>query len=252
MSGDVLTAAAIIGLVVLATGLQRLTGIGFAMMLAPFLVVMLGPHSGVILTNLLSIFAPAMIIPTVWHQIQWRRLVIIAPVAAAVMPFFGWLAAVSPQGPLYLVVGSVVLLGLSASVIVSRISTTIDGPVPRALTGAGVGSGIVLAGAGGPAITIYALISRWDIRGFAATMQPFWVLMSIAALLTKVGFSGHETPMFPWWFWVGCLAAIGAGMQAAAAVRGRINDQVARRTVILLAFVGAGLSLFMGLREALG
>ena len=226
-----LVALAIIALVVLAAGLQRLTGIGFAMMLAPFLVVMIGPHGGVMLTNLLSIIAPTLMIPAVWKDIEWRKLAIIAPVAVLVMPFFGWLAATSPQGPLYMAVAVLVILGLSASLIVSRINTVIDSSTTRALTGVGVGAGVILAGVGGPAMTIYAVLSRWGIRSFAATMQPLWTLMAVTGFLTKLSFSGNEVPVFPWWFWVGCLAAILMGMWIATGVRIWVNDQLARRTV---------------------
>lgn len=252
MTAELPVALTIIGLVVLASGLQRLTGVGFAMMMAPFLVVMIGPHGGVMLTALLAIIAPALMIPQVWNEIEWRRLAIIAPVAILVMPFFGWLADTTPQGPLYIVVAILVILGLSASLIVSRINAVADGSTTQALTGLGVGGGVVLAGVGGPAITIFAVLSRWEIRSFAATMQPLWALMSIGGFLTKLTFSGNELPTLPWWFWLGSLVAILIGMRIATAVRLWVNDHLARRIVIVLAFLGAGLSLFTGVRETLG
>ena len=252
MTAELPVALTIIGLVVLASGLQRLTGVGFAMMLAPFLVVMIGPHGGVMLTALLSIIAPMLMLPQVWKEIQWRRLAIIAPVALLVMPFFGWLADATPQGPLYIVVAILVILGLSASLIVSRVNAVAQGSTTQALTGLGVGGGVVLAGVGGPAITVFAVLSRWEIRSFAATMQPLWAVMSIGTFLTKLTFSGNELPTLPWWFWLGSLVAILIGMQIATAVRLWVNDDLARRIVIILAFLGAGLSLFMGIRETLG
>lgn len=242
----------IFALVVVAAGLQRLTGVGFAMMLAPFLVVVIGPHGGVMLTNLLSVVAPILMLPLVWREIDWRKLAIIVPAAVLVMPVFGWLAAVSPQGPLYIVVACLVILGLTASLIASRIDTVLDGSLTRTLTGVGVGGGVVLAGVGGPAITIYAVLSRWEVRSFAATMQPLWALMSVTGFLTKLTFSGNALPSFPWWFWAGCLAAILAGIWAGTGARLWVSDQLARRIVIMLAFVGAGLSLFMGIREVWG
>ena len=247
-----LVALAIIGLVVLAAALQRLTGVGFAMMMAPFLVVMIGPHGGVMLTALLSVVAPLLVMPLVWKDIEWRRLAILAPVAVLVMPFFGWLAEITPQGPLYIVVAVLVILGLSASLIVSRIDTVANGTITQSLTGLGVGGGVILAGVGGPAMTIYAVLSRWEIRSFAATMQPLWALMSIGGFLTKLTFSGNAVPTFPWWFWVGSLVAILLGIGVATLVRMWIDDRLARRIVIILAFVGAGLSLFMGIRQTMG
>lgn len=252
MSADLLVAVTIIALLVLAVVLQRLTGVGFAMMLAPFVVVMIGPHAGVMLTNVLAIVAPALVVPLVWKDIEWSKLAIIVPAALAVMPLFGWLAAATPQGPLYIVVAVLVILGLSVSLVASRSSRAVDGGLARGLTGAGVGAGVVLAGVGGPAITIYTVLSRWRIRTFAATMQPMWVMVSIGGFGTKWAISGDEFPAFPWWFWVGCLAAILTGLLIAHVIRPWVSDLLARRTVIVLAFVGALTSLGMGIGETLG
>ncbi|WP_300342116.1 TSUP family transporter [Nesterenkonia sp.] len=252
MSGELLMAITIIGLVILAAGLQRLTGMGFAMMMAPFLVVMIGPHGGVMLTNVLSLVAPILMLPMVWRDIQWRRLAIIVPVSLAVMPLFGWMAAASPQGPLYIAVASLVLLGLSISLIISRISAAVDGPWTRVLTGVGTGGGTVLAGVGGPAMTVYAVVSRWEVRGFAATLQPLWLVMSAGGFLTKLIFSGNEVPSFPLWFWAGCALAILVGLWGGTVVRRWVSDTAARRIVIALAFAGALISLAMGIRSAAG
>src|SRR5699024_7271509 len=136
--------------------------------------------------------------------------------------------------------------------IVARLSARVDGALTRALTGLGVGSGVVLAGVGGPAITVYAVLSRWPVRGFSATMQPLWVLMSLGGFVPQLSFSGNEVPVFPWWVWLGSLAAILTGMAIASAVRPWISDPAARRIVILLAFLGASISLVMGIGEDLG
>lgn len=245
-------ALAILCIVVLASGLQRLTGVGFAMMTAPFLVVLVGPHGGVMLTNLLTAVAPLLAIPLVWRDIEWSKLAIIAPVGILVMPFFGALAATAAPGPLYMVVAVLVISGLTCSLLIRRIKAVVDGLTTRTLTGIGVGGGVVLAGVGGPAITIYAMLSRWEIRSFAATMQPLWVLMATGGFVSKLVFSGNEIPAMPWWFWFASLAAIVVGLSGATLMRSWIGDRLAQRTVMVLAFLGAGISLLIGVRETLG
>ncbi len=252
MGEESLLIAAVFGLLVVAAALQRITGLGFAMMLAPFLVVMLGPHTGVMLTNMLALVAPLVMTFAVWRDIEWRRLWIIAPVAVLVMPLCGWIAANSPQGPLYIVVASLVLIGLSLSMVASRVNFRMDGPGTRVLTGIGAGGGTVLAGVGGPAMTMYAVVSGWNVRSFAATLQPFWVLVSIAGFLTKISFSGDEIPVFPWWFWAGCLVVILLGLWAGSLIGGRVRDASVRRLVVVLAFIGALLALVTGIRESFG
>lgn len=252
MGEESLLIAAVFGLVLVASVLQRITGLGFAMMLAPFLVVMLGPHTGVMLTNMLAVIAPLMMMFSVWRDIEWRRLLIIAPVAVLVMPLCGWIAATSPQGLLHIAVGCLVLIGLSLSLIASRVHFRMDGPGTRVLTGIGAGAGTVMAGVGGPAMTMYAVVSGWNVRSFAATLQPFWVFLSLAGFLTKISFSGDDIPVYPWWFWAGCVLIILLGLVAGTLISKRVRDDSVRRLVIVLALLGALLALFSGIRETFG
>lgn len=252
MAEEPMVALAIIGLVVLAAVLQRITGIGFAMMMAPFLVVMVGPYGGVMLTNILSLLAPLLMIPVVWKDIEWKKLAWLAPASVAAMPICGWLAAISPEGPLYIVVASLVILGLSISMVLNRVNRQFDGPATRIFSGLGAGGGVVLAGVGGPAMTVYAVVSRWDVVKFAATIQPLWILLACGGFLTNLSFSGSEFPTFRWWFWVGSLVAILGGMHIGARIRSRVSEPMVRRAVIVLAFIGASLSLATGLRTTIG
>ena len=101
-------------------------------------------------------------------------------------------------------------------------------------------------------MTVYAVVSRWNVKAFAATLQPFWVLLSVSGFLTKMVFSGDEIPVFPVWFWFGSLAVIVAGLALGTMIRRWVRDATVRRLVIFLAFVGALLSLVTGIRETIG
>ncbi|GAA1808439.1 TSUP family transporter [Nesterenkonia flava] len=244
-------ALAIIGLVLLAAGLQRITGLGFAMVAAPFFVVMVGPHGGVMLTNVLATIAPLIMLPVVWKHIDWRRFFWLAPSALIVMPGAAWIAHLSPVGPLYIVVASLVILGLSTSLIVSRISSTVDGPVTKVLSGMGSGAGAVLAGVGGPAMAVYSVLSRWNVISFAATLQPLWILMSITAVASRWAFTGNQMPALPWWAWAASLVSIVLGIWIGGRVQRRVPHETVRKVVIGVAFVGALLSLATGIQTTL-
>ena len=56
----------------------------------------------------------------------------------------------------------------------------------RAGTGLLTGFTNAVAGVGGPPLTAYALISRWDPRPFAATIQPLFIVIGVAEL-TRTG-----------------------------------------------------------------
>ncbi len=251
ISSELVLGLAILGLVAFAAVIQRITGLGFAMVTAPFLVVMLGPQDGVLLTNFLSIVAPILMLPSVWRQIEWRRALWICAAGMAVVPPFGWVAAHSPPGPLYIVVASLVLVGLSLSVVLSRARTISDSRTARVLAGVGAGAGTVTAGVGGPAMTVYSVLTRWNVIGFAATLQPVWIAMAASAMLTKWGFSEDGVPALPWWVWTGCAVMIVLGLWAGALLQKRIPHELVRRTVIGLAFLGALLALFTGISTTL-
>ncbi len=42
------------------------------------------------------------------------------------------------------------------------------------------------AGIGGPSLSVYAVVSRWEQRAFAATLQPFFLTVGASSLLTKL------------------------------------------------------------------
>ena len=57
-----------------ATALQRLTGLGFAMLTAPFAVVALGTHQGIMLITALAVIASIFMLPSMWQDIHWSRV----------------------------------------------------------------------------------------------------------------------------------------------------------------------------------
>lgn len=252
ISADLILNLTIIVLVAFAAIVQRITGLGFAMVLAPFLVVILGPQDGVMLTNFLALVAPVLMLGFVWKHIQWRRALWIGAVATATIPLGGWAAALSPPGPLYIVVASLVLVGLSLTVVLSRAAAVRDSRTARVLAGIGTGAGAVTAGVGGPAMTVYSVLTRWDVVTFAATLQPIWIVVSFASLATKWGFSEDGLPGLPWWVWLSCAVMIVAGLLVGTVLQKRIPHEIVRRTVIGMAFAGAVLALITGISTTVG
>ena len=50
------------------------------------------------------------------------------------------------------------------------------------------------AGAGGPAVSAYAVLTRWEQRKFAATLQPFLVVGTTSAVIFKAVFDHGSWP----------------------------------------------------------
>ncbi|WP_010523863.1 TSUP family transporter [Nesterenkonia sp. F] len=247
---DIALTAGIVGFVLLAATVQRIAGMGFGMIMAPFMVVLLGAHEGVMLVNFISILAPVLVLPRVWRSIRWDKVLWISVPAVLAMAPSAWVSVNSPAGPLYVLVAALVLLGLASSVVLSRVATRVDGEgrAAQAVTGVGSGVGTVLGGVGGPAVTIYAVLSRWQVREMVATLQPVWILLSLCSFLIKLSLDDGQLPDMPLWGWGGAAVAIVAGILAGERIQRRVREQSVRRFVVLLASLGSVLALVTGVQ----
>lgn len=230
---------------------QRIAGLGFALLVAPLLVLILGPHEGVILVNMCGVVSSVLIAPRVWKDIDWsmfRWLVI--PSFFGSIP--GSIAAVYlPAAPLAVTVGAVVLVGLFISLVLQRTDLVLRGNPPKVV--AGIASGLTnsMAGVGGPAVSAYALLARWPQRPFAATLQPFFAVIGTVALVAKLWIDPGKAPPLDGWMWPLIGVAIVAGIIAGEKLAPFVRDDHARAAVVIIAFLGAGAALGKGLFDLL-
>ncbi|MGL3806406.1 TSUP family transporter [Paeniglutamicibacter sp. R2-26] len=238
----------VLGMVAIGAVAQRVAGLGFAMLVSPFLVLALGAHQGVFLVNICGVVSSAIIVPRVWKDIDWSMFrwltgfSVFGSVAGAV------LAGGLPQAPLSIIVGSVVLAALLLSLVLVRADVTVSGQVPKA--GAGFLSGLTnsLAGVGGPAVSAYAVLARWPQRPFAATLQPFFVVTGLVTIGMKFLTVPDQLPLLPTWAWIGVAVFIWGGVLIGERVQRVVSDKHARFFVLCCAFVGAVTALVSGLR----
>lgn len=242
----------LIGLVLVCSVIQRVAGMGLGIVFAPYAVVLIGAHEGIMLVNVLGTLVPIAMLPRVWAQIEWRTVIWLGVPAIAVMPGAAWLSSVSPPAPLYLVVASLVLLSLVISVALARVDATVDGPAAKVATGVAIGLGTVIGGVGGPAATVYAVLSRWPALAMVATLQPLWIVVSAVSFGTKWAWDGGQLPDLAWWVWLAMLAAVAVSVRLGELVQGRLREAGIQRLVVVLGFIGALLSLWTGVRLLLG
>jgi uncharacterized membrane protein YfcA len=163
---------------------QRVSGLGFALIAAPLLVLATGPVEGVQLANLLAVLVSLSILAVSWSRVDLRRARILVPGGlVGVVP--GVLATrLLPAGVLQIAIGGLVAVGLLATRIGVRRHVRPTVPVTF---GAGLASGFMnaVAGIGGPALTVYALAIGWSQESFAATAQVSFAVQSAASLALK-------------------------------------------------------------------
>lgn len=230
---------------------QRIAGLGFALLIAPFLVIILGPHEGVILVNICGVVSSTLIVGRVWKDIDWNMFRWLAiPSLFGSVP--GSVAAVMlPSAPLSVTVGAVVLVALSVSLVLQRSSVVVKGNTPKVVAGFTAGLTNSMAGVGGPAVSAYALLSRWPQRQFAATLQPFFVVIGLMTLIVKLSLDPTDAPALIWWMWLAIGVVIVLGIFTGEKLGRFIKDDHARFFVIVIAFLGAGAALVKGLMDLL-
>lgn len=228
---------------------QRLAGLGFGLLVSPVLVVLLGPFDGVMIINLCGAASSLLILSRVWRHVQWKRYVGLALAAVAGVLPGAWLASNAPAAPLEVCIGVLLIIALLASQRLTRSSWRASGPVPMVALGFSSGLMNAAAGVGGPAITAYAIATRWEQKSFSATLQPYFVTTGLTSLVSKYVLSGGHVPGLDGWQWLSILAAMVAGIIAGDLLSGKVRPASARRIVVAIAYVGAASTLTKGFLE---
>ncbi len=231
---------------------QRITGMGFALIAAPALVILLGPFDGVVLVNLCAVLSSLLILPRVWKLVDWTRfgwLVVPALVGTVV----GALVAARLPGPvLQLGVGVLVVVALTVSLLVTRTDHVATGRSPAIIAGAASGFMNASAGVGGPALSVYAVATRWPQAGFAATAQPYFVVIGVASLVGKLGATGWVLPELEPGAWPLVIGALLVGLGLGELLHKRIPHHAARIAVIVIAYAGGVAAMVDGALELWG
>lgn len=229
----------LLAVVVLGAVLQRVTGLGFALVVSPVIALLLGPEEGVLVVNACAVLTSSLLAVRLRRDVDRHRILHLLPGALLGVVGGAALTVSTPRPVLEVLVGSLALAGLVASVLVARLRRARgDGGVPAA-TAAGFASGLMsaAAGVGGPAMVVYGVVTGWEQRRFAATLQPFFVGIAASAIIAKIiagasfdGLLRFESLLL--------LPALGAGLLLGEALASRLPVRAAR--IGLLAIASAG------------
>jgi uncharacterized protein len=218
---------------------QRLTGVGFSLIVAPALTLAIGPSAGVDLTNLLTLPVAFAVLATSASRVDLARPLLLVPAGLMGVLPGAILAGILPARPLQVAVGAIAGLGLLAVVAAPRLRVR---PSRAVTICAGAGSGLTtaLAGAGGPALTVYAVATHWPQQEFIATGQLNYAIQAAVALAI------NGLPSFPDAWFPGAAAAILAGLAAGAYLASRTSGDRSRQATIVLAGLAALATVIAG------
>ena len=219
---------------------QRVSGIGFSLVAAPALALLSGPRGGVTLTNLLAIVVALVVFATSARRVDRTRALVLIPAGLIGVLPGTVLSRLLLPGPLQVAVGTITALGLAAALLAPRLRAEAR-PFTTGCAGLASGFSAAAAGAGGPALTVYAVATSWPQPEFVATGQLSYATQGAAALAIK-GF-----PPVPG-SWLGAaVAAVLCGLLAGHLAARRIDGARARRAAVAVAGLAALITVVKGL-----
>lgn len=236
----------ILALAALVAGvIQRITGLGFVLVLTAPVVLLYGAVPGTALSVLLALAASGVALPTVWREVDWRRVAWLLVPALVIAPLGAWVVNAVPEAALLLLVAGFATLGLVASRI-PAMSVLFRGRPGTVAAGLGAGFLHVTSGLSGPVLAAHAVGTRWDQRSFTSSVQAVFVGLS----LISVGFRGW--PPVPLLDVVVGLAATGVGIGVGTMLARFVQPRTARRGMLAIAWAGTFVVAVRGVIALLG
>jgi uncharacterized membrane protein YfcA len=226
--------------VLLGASVQWLTGMGFALVAVPALVLLLGPAQGVILANCAAGAISVVGLARGWRRVRPAAMVPLCLAAACTVPAGAWTTRQLPRPVLLLTMGALV----TAAVLLVLRGTRV--PALRGGTGAMTAGALggfmnAAAGVGGPPVSLYALNAGWTVREFVPNAQFYGVAVNAFSI------AANGAPRLTAPQWAVTAAAMTAGALIGNAISARVPERRARHLVLLLALAGGATTMTKGL-----
>nr|WP_295742551.1 TSUP family transporter [uncultured Acidocella sp.] len=236
----------LIGVAVFAGAvIQRLTGLGFAMVAAPLLTLVLGPFEGVLLANILTFLLTFGMFIVTWRRAEPRRLALLVPAAILAALAGAPLGRLIPSAWMLTISGALVL-GALILVMTMRHVRLFRGRIGALAAGAISGFMNATSGVGGAAITLYAMNISWEQASFYASMQVYLAVLNLASFLPKgLPHLGQAVGLV-------VVAALALGFAGGHWLARLVSLDGARKGAVCLALAGAAATLAKGVYQMAG
>lgn len=239
--------ALVVAAVLIGAVLQRASGIGFAVVVAPFAVIAGGATRGVVLTQLLGATSAALTLLTVRRDVEWREYLRLLPSSLAGLLLATMLAARLPDAQAQIVSSAIMLAILLIAPRVGRTASVSRNWISLSVAGSAAGAMTVLAGVGAAALTALQQATTWEHSRFVATLQPYLITISTLTVGARLAVSPAAWPSFSIGASTIILASLFFGIRLGSIVAGRLPSRAARRLTFGIAFLGAIIALLNGM-----
>ncbi|MET7733790.1 sulfite exporter TauE/SafE family protein [Streptomyces sp. NPDC005402] len=228
------------GIVLLGSSVQWLTGMGFALVSVPALVLLLGPAQGVVLANCAAGVICLVGLAGGWRLVRPRAMLPFCLAAACTVPAGTWLTHRLPRSWLLLMMGGLVTVAVLLVMRGAR-AAALHGTRGAVFAGAAGGFMNSAAGVGGPPFSLYALNAGWTVREFVPNAMFYGVIVNAFSVASNgvPGLTGTQ--------WASVCAAMGAGGLIGRSLASRTPEKQARLLVLSLALLGGVTAVGKGL-----
>lgn len=223
-----------------AAVIQRITGLGFVLVLVGPIVLLYGPVEGVTLGVLLALVAALTAIPLVWRHIDWRRAWWLIWPGLIAAPFGALLVRLLPEAALLILIAAMAFFALIAGHL-PALSASLTGRTGAVVAGSAAGFMHVASGLSGPPLAAYAVGDRWPQRSFAASAQVIFAVFSVVSVALR---GLPASPIED----VGLLVvATIAGIAIGTTLSRNVSPRIARFAMLAIAWAGATVVLVRGI-----
>ncbi len=244
--------AVIAAAVLVGTVLQRLSGSGVGLVVAPVLTIIIGPGLGVLITNMTTTVSGFLIMLAVLPRIDWRRYRMVGLFAVVGAVPGAWLVGQLSSGWLAIILAALVLCALGLTIGLPRLPRW-DGRISGVIAGTLGGFFNTTSGVAAPVMVIYSRVSDWSPTSFAATMQPIFLTMGAASVITKLSFGSvdldGDLPVDLWVLFPLVIGSVLIGIAVGGLLSKLVTPHGGRRMAMTLATLGALGALIRGVIE---
>lgn len=224
----------------LAGGIQRVTGMGFALCATPLLVAVYGAAEGVRLVVFLGIVVSVGLLASLWRQVQWRTALKLIWPGLAISPVGAAAVFLLPEGPLLLLVGGAAMASLIAGHS-AWLSAAMAGRGASIKAGAASGFLNLTSGLSGPPLIGYAEATRMPRIAFVASVQVVFVAFDAVTIAWR-GFPTLPLADTAW-----LLVAVAGGLGVTSLAARFIPPRLARLLMFTVAWSGTVVVVLKGL-----
>jgi uncharacterized membrane protein YfcA len=223
-----------------AAVIQRITGLGFVLVLIGPIVLLYGPVEGVTIGVLLALVASLSAVPLVWRDVDWRRTGWLIWPGLLAAPFGALLVRMLPDAALLLLIAALAFFALVAGWI-PVLSASLRGKPGAVVAGGAAGFMHVASGLSGPPLAAYAVGDTWEQRRFAASAQIIFVSFSaVSVALRGLPVSAASD------VWI-LVAATASGIVVGTLLTRFVAPRIARLAMLAIAWAGATVVLVRGI-----